>query len=58
MVEPINLNKFRKAKAKAEKKQQAKENRILYGATKAEKELLKAEDEKATQDIESKKLDD
>lgn len=37
MVEPINLNKFRKAKARAEKEQRAQENRIKHGRTKAEK---------------------
>ncbi|MEL7032699.1 MAG: DUF4169 family protein [Pseudomonadota bacterium] len=37
MVEPVNLNKFRKAKARAEKEQRAQENRIKHGRTKAEK---------------------
>jgi hypothetical protein len=34
MSEPVNLNKFRKAKAKAEKEQKAKENRARFGRTK------------------------
>lgn len=37
MAEPINLNKFRKAKARAEKTQRAAENRVKFGRTKAEK---------------------
>lgn len=37
LVEPINLNKFRKAKARAEKEQRAQQNRIKFGRTKAEK---------------------
>ena len=37
MVEPVNLNKFRKAKARAEKTQRAQENRVKHGRTKAEK---------------------
>ena len=37
MVEPINLNKFRKAKARAEKERRAQENRIKHGRTKAQK---------------------
>ena len=37
LVEPINLNKFRKAKARADKEQRAQENRIKHGRTKAEK---------------------
>jgi hypothetical protein len=35
--EPVNLNKFRKAKTRAAKQQQAAENRVKYGRTKAEK---------------------
>jgi len=42
MSDPVNLNKFRKAKAKAEKEQTAKENRTKFGRTKAEKSLAKA----------------
>lgn len=38
MVQPINLNKARKAKAKADKQQQAAENRVKFGRTKAEKQ--------------------
>lgn len=37
MSEPVNLNKFRKAKTRAAKQQQAAENRVKYGRTKAEK---------------------
>ena len=37
LVEPINLNKFRKAKARADKEQRAQESRIKHGRTKAEK---------------------
>lgn len=37
MVEPINLNKARKTRARAEKAQRAQENRIRFGRTKAEK---------------------
>ena len=37
MSEPINLNKARKARAKAEAKVQAAENRVKFGRTKAQK---------------------
>lgn len=37
MSKVINLNKFRKAKAKAEKEQRAETNRRLHGRTKAER---------------------
>ena len=46
MSEPVNLNKFRKAKAKAEKEQAAKENRAKFGRTKAGKSLDKARADK------------
>ena len=37
MTTPINLNKVRKARAKATAKVQAAENRVKFGRTKAEK---------------------
>ncbi|MDJ0919979.1 MAG: DUF4169 family protein [Henriciella sp.] len=46
MVEPINLNKARKAKAKAEKTQKAAENRIKFGRTKTEKQRDRLEAER------------
>ena len=52
MSEPVNLNKFRKAKSRAAKQQQAAENRIKYGRTKAEKarDRLEASKSKTTVD--------
>ncbi len=38
MAEPINLNKARKAKARADRQKRASENRIKHGRTKAEKQ--------------------
>ncbi|MEM9581948.1 MAG: DUF4169 family protein [Pseudomonadota bacterium] len=35
-MKPVNLNKFRKAKARAEKKVRADENAIKYGRSKAQ----------------------
>jgi len=46
MTAPINLNKARKAKEKAEAEQRAKENRAKFGRTKAEKKLETAKAEK------------
>ena len=42
MSAPVNLNKVRKGRARAEKKQRADRNAIAYGRTKAEKENEKA----------------
>ncbi len=46
MTTPINLNKARKAKEKAEAEQRAKENRAKFGRTKAGKKLEAAKAEK------------
>ena len=46
MSEVVNLNKARKARAKAEAKTQAAENRAKFGRTKAEKQFEAARAEK------------
>lgn len=46
MSDPVNLNKVRKAKAKAEKEQRAQENRAKFGRSKAAKQLDAARAEK------------
>ncbi|WP_321828766.1 DUF4169 family protein [Thalassovita sp.] len=53
----VNLNKFRKAKARAEKKAQADENAVKFGRTKAEKSLDRAQNAKAQKDLDGKKRD-
>lgn len=57
MAEPINLNKARKARARAEAQDQAAENRVRFGRTKAEKELARAREAKARRDIDAGKRD-
>ena len=58
MVEPINLNKFRKAKARAEKQQRAQENRIKHGRTKAEKARDKLQAEQRKNAVDHTKRED
>lgn len=58
MVEPVNLNRYRKAKARAERKAQAAENVVKFGRTKAEKELEKSRAEKAKSGVDQHKLDE
>ncbi|QDC09823.1 DUF4169 family protein [Oceanicola sp. D3] len=43
MSKPVNLNRVRKEKARAEKKARADENAALHGMTRAEKQRAKAE---------------
>lgn len=57
MVEPINLNKARKARARAADKAKAAENRIRFGRPKAETAASKLESERARRELEGKKRD-
>lgn len=56
MGDVVNLNRFRKARAKAEKERQAGENRILHGRPKSEKQQTDAERERGDHDLDGKKL--
>jgi hypothetical protein len=55
VTEPINLNKARKARAQADAKRQAAENRVRFGRTKAEKQVSKLDAERARRALEDKK---
>ncbi len=55
MAEPVNLNRFRKAKARADSKARADTNAVKFGRTKAEKELEQARLGKADRDLSAKK---
>jgi len=57
VAEPINLNKARKARDKAQAKATAAENRVRFGRTKTEKTVSKLEAERARRDLEGKKRD-
>lgn len=57
MTEPVNLNKFRKEKARTESKARADQNAVAFGRTKAEKDLAKKQKHKLRQDHEGYKLD-
>ena len=58
MTEPVNLNKFRKARKRAEKEQRASENRVKYGRTKAEKDLEKSRADKLRKAADDHKIGD
>lgn len=57
MADIVNLNRARKAKAKAEKAQKADQNRVLHGTPKHLKKLGKALDDKARHDLDAHKKD-
>ncbi|WP_294220305.1 DUF4169 family protein [uncultured Shimia sp.] len=47
----VNLNKFRKAKARANKQTQANENAVKFGRTKAQKQRESTLADKARQEL-------
>lgn len=55
MAEPVNLNRYRKQKARAEDKARADRNAVAFGRSKAEKDLARAQAEKAARDLDGKK---
>ncbi len=57
MAEPINLNRARKARARADDKAQAAENRVRFGRTGAEKAALRTEAERRSRALDGAKRD-
>lgn len=55
MAEPINLNKARKAKARANRETAAAANRVKFGRTKAEKLADKAGADRAARNLDQTK---
>ena len=58
MAEIINLRRIRKQKARADKEEQAAQNRALFGRTKAEKLKQAAEKAQADKHIDGHKRDE
>lgn len=58
MVEPINLNKARKARAKAEAKSKGAQNRTLFGLKKTEKIVAEMEAIRAQRKLDQAKRED
>jgi len=56
MAEIVNLRRARKAKGRAEAAKEAEANRVAHGRTKAEKQLAKAQAEKARAQHDGHKL--
>lgn len=57
MAELVNLRQFRKHKAREEKAETAKTNRILHGRSKAEKELVRSRNVKELRSHEAGRLE-
>jgi hypothetical protein len=56
--EPVNLNRYRKAKARADKSARAEVNAAKFGRTKAEREAEARRAEKAARDLDGHKRDE
>ena len=57
MAEPVNLNRARKAKARAKAAVQADENALKFGRTKVQKTLEKAVEDKRVAQIDQHKAE-
>ena len=57
MADVVNLNRFRKAKARADDKRQAAANRVAFGRSKTEKAAAKAEQGRQEAVVEGAKIE-
>ena len=57
MGDVINLNRYRKAKARAEKEQKAEANRVRNGRTRTEKQAVQRELDRQATELDGKRLD-
>jgi hypothetical protein len=57
MAKVVNLNKFRKQKAKLEREKQADTNRRLHGRTKAERQQELLQKQKLTTKVDGARLE-
>ena len=58
MGKPVNLNRYRKEKARTERKARADRNAVAFGRTKAEKEVVKLQQKKQKRDLDNHELDE
>ncbi len=58
MAAPVNLNRARKEKARAERKARADENAARFGRTKAERMLDEARARKAARELDGAKREE
>lgn len=56
MTTPVNLNRYRKDKARAEKRAKADSNAAKFGRTRAEKALDAARSDKATRSLDAHRI--
>lgn len=54
---PVNLNRYRKEKARAAKKARADQNAVTHGLPKSERSKTRAENKSAAKDLDGKVLE-
>jgi len=57
MAKPVNLNRYRKEKARSRAAASADENAVRFGRTKSQKQRDRLEEEKAARDLDGHKQD-
>jgi Domain of unknown function (DUF4169) len=57
MADIVNLRQFRKRRRRGEAEKEAAANRARHGATKAEREKLRRESDKAAKELDDKQLE-
>lgn len=57
MAAVINLNRFRKAKKRAEGERRAAERRAAFGRSKSDRRLSESEEARRRRELEGKRLD-
>ena len=55
-MKPVNLNRYRKAKAKTERRRQADANAAKFGRTKAQKEAAQKKADRASGQLDGHKV--
>ncbi|WP_209504002.1 MULTISPECIES: DUF4169 family protein [unclassified Ruegeria] len=58
MGKPVNLNRYRKEKARAEKKARADQNAVAFGRTKSEKAIVRLQQGNQKRDLDNHELDE
>ncbi|WP_171207541.1 MULTISPECIES: DUF4169 family protein [unclassified Ruegeria] len=58
MGKPVNLNRYRKEKARAAKKARADQNAVAFGRSKAEKDKVLERLDKLKRDLDNRELDE
>ncbi len=58
MAQPVNLNRFRKQKARADQKARAQENSVKFGRSKAEKQAEEQRNKSDERHLDGHKLDE